>query len=760
MKRRRFLLGAATAGALLVGWGVAPVRSRIGHRESLASSAQAVALNGWLRFAEDGSVQLVMAQSEMGQGVHTALAMLVAEELDVPLASITLLQAGSDSRYGNVAAGVDAVLFFEPLDMEPGRQTRTVRAVQGLLAKAARELGVVATGGSSSIADLWHVLPLAAATARAQILGAASLLWKLPLAELQIHAGVVSHPSGPKAHFGELALRAAATPPGNVQRKPREQWRLIGQSPPRTDLAAKVDGSAVYAIDTRPEGLLFAVVRHSPMLGGSPGAVDVDAALRLPGVQRVVRLPAVAGASAALAVVGRSTWHAMQAARSLVVQWHPPVQATVDSRSVRAALERHATSAMQGDSGFAFRDRGHVDSALAQGTRTLQATYHAPYLAHAAMEPMNCTAQVLPGRVRLWAPTQVPSFARAAAARAAGVAESAVELIVTPLGGGFGRRLEVDFIAQAVHVATETGGRPVQLLWPREEDFGHDFYRPAAAAVLQAVLDEAGQPIALAVGSASDAVLPRYCERCYPLFATPLDLPDKTTAEGLFDLPYAIAHLRVRHHATRSGVPVGSWRSVGHSHNAFFAESFIDELAHAANTDPVAYRLALLQQMPRHAAVLQRAAAAAGWGQPLPAGQARGVALHESFGTIVAMVVQASLDAEQRPRVHRVVVAVDCGTVVHPGIVAQQVEGSVVFGLTAALFGRIDIRNSVVQQRNFPDQPLLTMAQTPAIETHILPSTRDPSGMGEPAVPPVAPALANALFVLTGRRQRELPLGA
>jgi isoquinoline 1-oxidoreductase beta subunit len=402
---------------------------------------------------------------------------------------------------------------------------------------------------------------------------------------------------------------------------------------------------------------------------------------------------------------------------------------------VRAALERHATSALQGDSGFAFRDRGDAARALAHAPRTVQAAYHAPYLAHAAMEPMNCTAQVLPGLVRLWAPTQVPSFARAAAAHAAGVAESAVELTVTPLGGGFGRRLEVDFIAQAV-----------QLLWPREEDFTHDFYRPAAAAVLHAALDEAGQPTALAVGSASDAVLPRYCERCYPLFATPLELPDKTTAEGLFDLPYAIPHLRVRHHATHSGVPVGSWRSVGHSHNAFFAESFIDELAHAANADPVAYRLALLE------------AAAAGWGQPLPAGQAQGVALHESFGTIVAMVVQASLDTAQRPRVHRVVVAVDCGTVVHPGIVAQQVEGSVVFGLTAALFGRIDIRNSIVQQRNFPDQPLLTMAQTPAIETHILPSTRDPSGMGEPAVPPVAPALANALFRLTGQRLRELPL--
>ena len=373
------------------------------------------------------------------------------------------------------------------------------------------------------------------------------------------------------------------------------------------------------------------------------------------------------------------------------------------------------------------------------------------------MEPINCTARVADGRVDVWAPTQVPGFARAIAAHVAGVAEEAVTVHVTYLGGGFGRRLEVDFVGQAVRVALETGGRPVQLLWPREEDITHDFYRPAGVAVLQASFDSAGTLSGLAISSAGDAIVPRWLERGLPALAGKLEPPDKTTAEGLSDLPYDVPHQRSAHVTTHSGVPVGFWRSVGHSHNAFFKEGFIDELAGEAGQDPVAFRLALLKAMPRHAAVLQRAADEAGWGRALPAGRARGVALHESFGTIVAQVVEVSLQAGV-PAVQRVVCAVDCGIVVNPGIVAQQMESAVVFGLTAALFGRIDIEAGAVRQRNFPDHPLLTLAQTPLIETHIVASTRPPAGMGEPGVPPLAPALANALFALTGKRLRELPL--
>ena len=761
MNRRRWILSALGAGgALLVGWSVMPARSRVGGRDALAVVDGSVALNGWLRIGLDGAVSLVMPRSEMGQGVHTALAMLVAEELDVPLAALRLEPVGSDSRYGNVSAAVESMLYFSAEANEPGRETASVRASHWLLGKLTRELGVNVTGGSSSIADLFPVLPLAAATARAQLLGAASLQWKLPVAEMSVREGLISHPSGLKAHFGEFARAAAITPPGEVRLKPRNAWALVGSSPPRTDLPAKVDGTAQFGIDVRQPGQLFAVVRHCPYIDGDAGPVtNIDAVLRLPGVLRVVPLGRHAGSTRGYAVVGTTTWHAQQGARALQVEWQPPPRALLSSAQILDALQAAAESAARGESGFAFRDEGDVaGTAAVAGSRELQASYRAPYVAHAPMEPINATARVSAGRVELWAPTQVPSFARAIAAQVAGVDEAAVTLHVTYLGGGFGRRLEVDFIGQAVRVAQETGGAAVQLLWPREEDLAHDFYRPAAAAVLRARLDARGQPLSLAVGTAGDAIMPRFYERVFPAFAGPVDLPDRTTAEGLFDLPYRIPHLRVRHEATRHRVPVGSWRSVGHSQNAFFGESFVDELAHAAGADPVAWRLGLLQHLPRHAAVLKMAADQAGWGRPLPAGQARGVALHESFGSIVAMVIEVAAAREGLPRVQRVVAAVDCGTVVHPGIVAQQMESAVVFGLTAALHSRIDIEAGQVQQRNFPDYPLLTLAETPRIETHIVRSERTPGGMGEPGTPPVAPALANAIFALTGKRLRELPL--
>jgi isoquinoline 1-oxidoreductase beta subunit len=341
------------------------------------------------------------------------------------------------------------------------------------------------------------------------------------------------------------------------------------------------------------------------------------------------------------------------------------------------------------------------------------------------------------------------------------VPEDAVTVHVTYLGGGFGRRLDVDFVGQAVRVAVETDGRPVQLVWPREEDITHDFYRPAGVAVMQAGLDAQGQPISLAITSAGDAITPRWMERAIPQLAGPIDTPDKTTSEGLFDLPYGVANQRIAHVATHSGVPVGFWRSVGHSHNAFFSECFIDELAFEAKQDPVAFRMAWLKDTPRHAAVLKLAADKAGWGTPLPAGRARGVALHESFGSVVAQVVEVSLPngpPSGPPRVHRVVCAADVGIVVNPGIVAQQMESAVVFGLSAALYGRIDIEAGAVRQRNFPDYPLLKLADTPRIETHLIASSRAPSGVGEPGTPPIAPALANAVFALTGQRLRELPL--
>ncbi|MFS2034908.1 molybdopterin cofactor-binding domain-containing protein [Polaromonas sp. CT11-55] len=765
MKRRAWLFSAAgAAGALLVGWSMLPARSRLGSAAhpwpaGAEPDLTGVVFNGWIKIRADGGVVLAMPRSEMGQGVHTALAMLVAEELDVPLARVSLEQAGSDTIYGNVAMLVGS-LPFHPLEVDdyaaegaPRVRPTKVRLGEWMVGKLARELGINATGASSSVADAWEVLRTAAATARASLLGAASLDWKLPVDELSISKGVISHPSGPSAHYGELAKFAAATPPGEVKLKSRRDWSLIGRKAPRSDLPAKVNGTAVFGLDVRLPGMLYAAVRLCPMLGGSAGAIHTEVALAAPGVERLVRLPAYAGSTAGFAVVGKTWWQAQQAALAVPVDWQQRPAGGLDSGEIGKALQ----AALDRDAGSTFYEKGEIDKAEAAASRKVEALYGAPYLAHATLEPMNCTAQIKDGKVWLWVPTQVPQMAVAVAARVARVAPEDVHITVTLLGGGFGRRLEVDCVAQAVRVALECGGRPVQLIWSREEDTTHDFYRPMQRARLSASLDTDGKVSSLRIRSAGDAITPRWLERNLPALAAPVETPDKSAAEGLFDLPYGFASQKMSHVATRSGVPVGYWRSVGHSHNAFFSESFIDELALHAKQDPLAFRRSLLEEAPRHLAVLDLAAAKAGWGTALPAGRARGLALHESFGTIVAQVVEVSLQ-NGAPRVHRVVCAVDCGTVVHPGIVAQQMEGSVVFALSAALYGRIDIEEGVVRQKNFPQYAMLGLSQAPVVETYLVPSERVPSGAGEPGVPPLAPALANALFSLTGKRLRSLPL--
>jgi isoquinoline 1-oxidoreductase beta subunit len=754
MRRRTWLLSALGAtGALVVGWGILPPRSRIGTASTMLPTEGDVALNGWIKIGKDGSVILAMPRSEMGQGVHTGLAMLVAEELDVPLRLVRLEQATADKIYGNVSMLV-ASLPFHPLESEGGAKPAKVRLGEWMVGKIARELGINATGGSSSLADAWDTVPLAAATARAALLGSAARQWQVPLEELTIQDGRVQHRSGKSAHFGELVAGIGVAPnPAPVVLKDRKDWKLIGQSAPRMDVAAKVDGSARFGIDVRLPGLLFASVRMCPMLGGSLATLDEKAALALPGVKKLVPLDAVAGSTAGFAVVAQTSWHACSAVQAVPVQWQQRKAGALDSARIQQGL----LDVLKTDRGFTFYEKGDASAAEANAARVVEASYSAPYLAHATMEPMNCTAQFKDGRLEVWAPTQVPGFARDVAARVAGVEVDHVTLHVTYMGGGFGRRLDVDFVAQAVRVAMACDGQPVQLLWSREEDTTHDFYRPLQVAQLRAAIDTQGAVSSLRIHSAGDAITPRWMERGLPALAGPVDTPDKTTAEGLFDLPYGFASQHMAHVATHSGVPVGFWRSVGHSHNAFFSEGFMDELAFEAKQDPLAFRQGLLKDAPRHLAVLNLAAEKAAWGSPLPAGRARGVALHESFGSIVAQVLEVSLQ-DGKARVHKVVCAVDCGTAINPGLVAQQMESAVIFGLTAALYGRIDITEGVVQQRNFDSYPMLTLAQAPVVETWLIDSTRPPAGVGEPGVPPVAPALANALFALTGKRQRSLPL--
>jgi isoquinoline 1-oxidoreductase subunit beta len=470
-----------------------------------------------------------------------------------------------------------------------------------------------------------------------------------------------------------------------------------------------------------------------------------------------------------VAVVADSPWRALQALSAVQVRWNEAVpSAGFSSAAGMDALARRLDT----DTGFGFFGTGDVQAALQSASKTVSAEYRAPYLAHATLEPQNCTVHLQDGRASVWAPTQVPDLARHAAAQALGLADDAVQLHVTLLGGGFGRRLDVDFIGQAAAiakaVAATLGPLPVQTFWSREQDTQHDFYRPATVARLRAGLDAQGRLTAWQATSAGQAVLPQVLARTFGLPAALVRAaPDKTTAEGAFDQPYEIAAARIGHVAVDLPVPVGFWRSVGHSHQAFFTESFLDEVAHAAGQDPVALRAALLQRHPRHLAVLRAAAQLAGWGTPLAAApdgaaQARGVALHHSFGSVVAQVAEVSIGPDvgsgKTIRVHRVCCAIDCGTAVNPNLVRQQMESAIVFGLSAALHGGISIDKGRVQQSNFHDQPVLRMAACPVVETVIMPSTVHPEGVGEPGTPPIAPAVANAVFALTGRRLRSLPL--
>jgi isoquinoline 1-oxidoreductase beta subunit len=743
--RRRFILsGAAVAGALVVGWGVMPPRQRLNGSHPLPVTDGGIELNGWIAIGRHGKVDVAMPRSEMGQGVHTALAMLVAEELDVPLSAIQLVQAPIDKIYGNVAMLKDSLPFH------PDDNGRLKAAVTWTVGKVARELGLIITGGSSSVKDAWEPMREAGATARAQLIATAATYWRCKPEDCRTEEGQVVHADGRKLPYRALATLAATVHPAEVRLKSPQEFRLIGRAQPRRDTPSKVNGTAVFGIDVRPPGMVYATVRMSPVIGGKVARFNAEAVRKMPGVLKVVdysdALPEKTGAGAGVAVIARSYWQARQAALALEVKWDAGLHAGLSSEAVYAGF----AAQLDQESGHVYYQAGDVD-AVANAAKKVTAEYRAPYLAHAAMEPVNCTAQVSDGKVYVWAPTQSPGFAVEAAAKAGGVSKDKVVLEVTMLGGGFGRRLDVDMVAQAVAIARQADGQPVQLIWAREDDISHDVYRPAALARFHATLDAAGKVLGYDNKSASGSIAHQFFKRNLGL---PPGGPDKSTAEGEFDMQYEFPNQRISHVIVDSPVPLGYWRSVGHSHNAFFKESFVDELAHAAGKDSVAFRRELLKQHPRHLAVLDAAVAQAG---AAPEGRAHGVALHQSFGTIVAQVAEVSVQ-DKEIRVHRVVCAVDCGLPVNPNIIAQQVESAVVFGLSAALYGQVTIKDGKVEQSNFHDYPVLRLNQAPAVETIILPSAEHPEGMGEPALPPVAPAVANAVFKLTGQRLRSLPL--
>jgi len=744
MKRRGFLIAGAASlgGALLVGVALRPpsARSRLGDGQLMRPGADETALNGWIKIDRAGTVTVAVPRAEMGQGVHTALAQLLAEELDADWAQLRVQDAQHDRVYANTA------LLLNVLPLQPGDEGGLVRLAQGAVQRGGHALGLQVTGGSSSVRDAWEPLRLAGAAARHLLLQAAAAHWAVPLGELRSANGFVLHGER-RLGYGELAAEAARfSPPAELTLKARKDWQLIGHSPPRLDLPAKVTGQARYGIDVRLPGLRHAALRQAPSFGGSVLRFDTEAIRQRRGVFDAFVLD---GHTAV--VVADSWWRAEASLKAHPPRFHPGPRAGRHSAEMRNTLRR----ALDQHTGTGFREQGDARAVLARADRVLRAEYEAPFLAHAALEPLNCTALIQQGQVRIWCPTQVASLARWKAAQVAGVPQEAVQIETTYLGGGFGRRLETDVVEQAVAVALRSPGVPVKLLWNREEDFTHDVYRPMGLARFEAALGAQGLPLAWLNQVAGPSVGADSMARLLPALAA--DLPDKNHIEGAFELPYAIPHLRVRQLRLPLGVPVGYWRSVGHSLNAFFTECFLDELAGAAGQDPLHYREALLAQHPRHLAVLRLATAQAGWGQALPAGRARGLALHESFGSICAQVAEVSVQ-NGRVRVHRVVCALDAGTIVHPDTVRAQMEGSIIFGLTAALYGEITIEGGAVQERNFPQQPLLSLAETPDIEVHLIDSQRPPGGVGEPGTPPIAPAVCNALAALTGQRIRRLPI--
>jgi isoquinoline 1-oxidoreductase beta subunit len=744
LNRRRFILGGlGITGALIIGWGITPMRQRLQATNPLPVMDGFVALNGWVEIAVNGRVTMFLNKSEMGQGVSTALPMLLAEELDVPLSSVHTVPANIDKIYGNVT------LLMDGLPFHPDNHGMLKQSAQWMTGKFARELGIQVTGGSTSVKDSWLILRQAGASARAMIIAAAAQQWQIPESECHTKDGVVFSSNGKSASYGELVALAVHSNPKHFRLKNPSEFTLIGQPQLRLDSAIKSNGQAQFGIDVRVPGMLYAAIRMCPHLGGKLRSMNDADILKMPGVVKVLSLDemnALVESVAGVVVVAKTYWQARSALAALKEEWSGI--STLSDSSVFNELQKKLDT----ESGYTYFEQGEVLNQPSDSFQVINAEYSAPFLAHATMEPINCTAQVLNGKVSVWVGTQTPSLAVKIAAQVAQVNSDQVKLHQFFLGGGFGRRLDVDMVGQAVAIALHTNGAPVQLIWSREEDMKHDFFRPAAVARFKAAIDQSGQVVSYenksASGSITEQVLRRY-------FGLPFIGPDKTTAEGEFDMQYEFPNQKISHVIVPTPVPLGYWRSVGHSYNAFFKECFIDELAHASKQTPLEFRRSLLKQHPRHLAVLNAAASMAG--QDLPTDHAHGIALHQSFGTIVAQVAQVSL-RDKEIVVHKVSCAVDCGMVVNPNIVRQQIESAVLFGLSAALFGEITFKDGRVEQSNFNNYPVLRMHQAPQVDVTIINSTEQPEGMGEPGTPPIAPAVANALFILTGQRLRQLPL--
>jgi isoquinoline 1-oxidoreductase subunit beta len=753
MKKRTFLFTAmAATGALIVGWGVLPARQRLFGSTPLPVSNSDIALNGWIKISADGSIGLIMPRSEMGQGIHTGLAMLVAEELECTIDQIRILPSPIDKIYGNVAG------LAEGVPLRPDDQGTLARTARWTMVKVMREMGFMMTGGSASIKDLWFPLREAAAMTRASFVNAIAADWKTTPTNIKVANGIFSSDNNQKTSYGEALKKYGnqIKPAEKYELKDATKFTLIGKPIKRLESNDKVTAKAAFGIDAIVPGMLYAAVKMAPHLKGKSTQIDATSAEKMRGVKKVIQFEGSQDATGGIAVIADHYWLARKALDAVKITWDVSKTANVSSTEAKTLMAKTLDS----DTGFEFYKVGDVDAAMSTATKRITAEYYAPNLAHAPLEPMNCTVEFKDGKANVWVATQVPDFARNAVAKVLGIAPEAVTVNVAYLGGGFGRRLEVDVISAAASIAKQLPGQAVQMIWSREEDMKHDFYRPAALSRFEAGFDTAGNIVAWRNVSAAQNIVPQYMARNAGL---PMGGPDKTSSEGAFDQAYEWPNARVGHAAIELATPIGFWRGVGHSHQAFFKESFIDECAFAAKADPYQYRLSLLKNHPRHKAVLELAANKAGWSLPIGATEegtkkARGLALHESFGTLIAQIAEVSLTKDGAIKVHRVICAVDCGLAINPNLIAQQMESAIVFGLSAALYGRIDIEKGVVQQSNFHDYPIIRFSEAPFVETHIVPSNLPPEGIGEPGLPPIAPAVANALFALTGKRLRTLPL--
>ena len=742
MKRRTFLLSAAGgAGALLIGWGAWQRATQLPPGLPPGTTL----INGWIELTADGHAVLAVPRAEMGQGIHSALAMLAAEELDLPLAQVQILEAPVGRIFARVMRAESLLPRLFPNDSLTARAKRELRQIAGK-----PTMGVSgSTGGSTTISDLWLRIRTVAAHARAVLVQAAARANGVPSEQCRTESGAVVLPDGRRIPYAELVKSAASfSSVGNFGLKDMKTFSLVGRPTNRIDAAEACDGRLKFAGDIRMPGLRYAALAMPPSLQARMVSFTAPA-----GVQ-VVKVPAGHGHGEALAVVATSWWAASQAAEKLAVVWDRAADAGVDTARISAARQQ----ALASDAGVVHSQLGDPDAAFASAARTVSATYDAPYVSHAQLETTTCTALVADGMVRIWGPSQAPSDAIAAAARAAGVGVSQVELNVPRIGGGFGRRLDSDVVFQAAAIAAQLPGTPVQLMWSREQDMRHDFYRAAASAQLRAAIDATGNVVALDIAVASQSIGTAREAR----IAGGTRKPATAGKPRNTGLGYAIAHQRRRLVEAPGGLPVGSWRSVGDSVDGFFIESFIDELAGATGRDPLALRQALLAGRPRHLQALALAVEKSGYSadrqaQLKTSGRAMGLAIYEANGSVVAEVAEVSIDGS-RPKVHRVVCAIHCGLAVNPNIIAQQIEGAVIMGIGAALDPGIEVRDGRVVQENYHDYPLPLMADTPAIETHIVPSTDAPTGVGEPGLPPVAAAIANAVFALTGKRLRSLPL--